>query len=200
MKEYTIVKKPENNMWDKVPSLNIDTPLFENEEVFISAKAQICYDDTALFVRLSCDEEDIRAEEQNPLGEVCADSCMEFFFCPLQGDERYFNIECNMTGAIFLGTGKNVQTLFRLIPEVAPIVPVGKKLEKGWEVSYSVPFSFIRQFFPEFEAKEGKSIRANCYKCGDKTTRPHYFTWNPVPVLPEASYHNPKEFGVMYFG
>ena len=200
MKEYTIVRKPENDTWSQVPTLDIATPLFPEEEVFISAKGQICYDDTALYVRLFCDEEEIRAEEENPLGEICADSCMEFFFSPLEGDKRYFNIECNVKGAIFLGMGSNVHTLVRFIPEEPAILPVGKKLEKGWEVTYTVPYSFIRQFFPEFEAKEGKSIRANCYKCGDKTTRPHYFTWNPVPVLPEASYHNPKEFGVMYFG
>ena len=200
MKEYTIVPKPETLDWTKIPSLDINTPLFEGEEVFISAKGQICYDENALYVRLSCDEEEIRAEEKNPLGEVCADSCMEFFFCPIEGDKRYFNIECNLTGAIFLGMGENVQTLVRFIPEVPAILPQGKKLEKGWEVTYTIPYSFIRQFFPEFKAEKGLSIRANCYKCGDKTSRPHYFTWNPVPVLPEASYHNPDKFGIMYFG
>ena len=199
MKEYTIVKKPLGNIWEKVPYLDINTPLFVGEEVFITAKGQICYDENALYVRLSCDEEEIRAEEKNPLGEVCADSCMEFFFCPMEGDERYFNIECNLTGAIFLGMGSNVQTLVRFIPEEPAILPKGKKLEKGWEVTYTVPYSFIRQFFPEFKVFSGKKIRANCYKCGDKTSRPHYFTWNPVPVLECASYHNPKEFGQMHF-
>lgn len=200
MKEYTIVPKGEILDWSLIPKLDINSPLFPEEEVFITANAQICYDDKALYVRLSCDEEEIRAEEVNPLGEVCADSCMEFFFCPLEGDKRYFNIECNISGAIFLGMGANVQTLVRFIPEVPPICPKGKKLEKGWEVTYSIPYTFIRHFFPEFKAEKGASIRANCYKCGDKTSRPHYFTWNPVPVLPEASFHNPEKFGVMYFG
>jgi len=199
MKEYTIVKKTENFDWDKAPKLSIDTPLFPGDEVFIQAFGQICYDDNALYVRLSCDEKEIRAELNGLLDEVCNDSCMEFFFCPMEGDKRYFNIESNLNGAIFLGFGTNVHTLVRLIPEEPSVNPIAKKTSEGWELCYSVPYEFIRRFFPDFSPRSGKAIRANCFKCGDMTSRPHYYTWNETPPLPMAAFHNPDGFGKMIF-
>ena len=198
MKEYKIVRKPANFDWKNIPSLQIDTPLVP-DEVIIQTFGQICYDDTALYVRLSCDEKDIRAELNGLLDEVCEDSCMEFFFCPMADDKRYFNIESNLNGAIFLGFGSDVHTLVRLIPEEPSIKPVANKTSDGWELTYSIPYEFIRRFFPDFSPKSGDSIRANCFKCGDKTNRPHHYTWNPTPHLPYASFHNPDGFGKMIF-
>ena len=198
MKEYTIIKKPENFSWDKVPALIICEPL-EEVEVTIHARAQICYDNEALHVRLSCDEKNIRAELTGVLDEVCNDSCLEFFFSPMEGDKRYINMESNFNGAIYLGFGSNVHTLIRLLPEEPSIIPCTKKTEEGWELSYSIPYEFIRRFFPEFKVYSGKTMRANCFKCADLTEPPHYLTWNPHPLLECASFHNPDAFGLMKF-
>lgn len=198
MKEYTIIKKSEDFSWDKVPRLTICEPL-EPVEVTIQAWAQICYDEEALYVRLSSDEKNIRAELTGPLDEVCSDSCLEFFFSPIEGDKRYFNVESNLNGAIYLGIGSNAHNLVRLIPEEPSIKPCAKKTEEGWELSYSIPYEFIRRFFPEFKVFSGKKIRANCFKCADMTEPPHYLTWNPHPLLEYASFHNPDAFGLMKF-
>lgn len=198
MKEYTIIKKPENFSWEKVPSLTICEPL-EPVEVTIHAQAQICYDDQALYVHLICDEKEIRAELTGPLDEVCSDSCMEFFFSPMAGDRRYFNIESNFNQAIYLGIGSDAHNLVRLIPEEPSILPQSRKTEEGWELTYSIPYEFIRRFFPDFQVYSGKEIRANCFKCADLTEPPHYLTWNPHPLLEYASFHNPDAFGLMKF-
>lgn len=198
MKEYTIIKKSEDFSWDKVPKLTICEPL-EPVEVTIQAWAQICYDEEALYVRLSSDEKNIRAELTGPLDEVCSDSCLEFFFSPIEGDKRYFNVESNLNGAIYLGIGSNAHNLVRLIPEEPSIKPCAKKTEEGWELSYRIPYEFIRRFFPEFKVFSGKKIRANCFKCADMTEPPHYLTWNPHPLLEYASFHNPDAFGLMKF-
>ena len=198
MKEYTITKKAENFSWDQIPKLTICEPL-EQVEVTIQAWAQICYDEEALHVRLSSDEKDIRAELSGPLDEVCSDSCLEFFFSPVEGDRRYFNIESNLNAAIYLDIGSNAHNLVRLFPEEPSIKPQAKKTEEGWEVSYSIPYEFIRRFFPEFKVYSGKEIRANCFKCADMTEPPHYLTWNPHPLLEYASFHNPYAFGLMKF-
>ncbi len=198
MKEYTITKKTADFSWDKIPSLSICEPL-EQVEVTIHAWAQICYDDMALYIRLSSDEKNIRAELNGVLDEVCNDSCMEFFFCPMEDDKRYFNIESNLNGAIYLGIGSNAHTLVRLIPEEPSIKPGAKKTKEGWELTYSIPYEFIRRFFPEFQVYSGKEIRANCFKCADLTEPAHYLTWNPHPLLEYASFHNPDAFGKMKF-
>lgn len=198
MKEYTIIRRPEVLNWDTVPALQIDW-LFNTAPLPISAQAQVCYDDEALYVRLSAVEENIRAEYFGKLDEICEDSCLEFFFSPMAGDRRYFNIECNPNGCLYLGMGSNVQTLVRFVPEYPSILPKTKRTENGWETVYSVPYSFIRQFFPDFSPAPGYTMRGNFYKCGDKTVQPHYLCWSPVVQLPAASFHNPDMFGTLHF-
>lgn len=197
MREYTITRCNGNPDWNNVPALQIDT--WKNTEPMpISAQAQVCYDDNALYVRLSAVEENIRAELTGLLDEICEDSCLEFFFCPINGDRRYFNIECNPNGCLFLGFGPNVDELVRLIPLEPSIVPAAKRIHGGWETVYSISYQFIRMFFPEFSPISGYSMRANFYKCGDKTVKPHYLTWNPVPSQ-RCSFHNPDAFGIVHF-
>lgn len=197
MREYTITRCNGQPDWDKVPAAQIDN-LLDTEPMPISAQAQVCYDENALYVRLSAVETDIRAELTGLLDEICEDSCLEFFISPIAGDRRYINIECNPNGCLFLGFGPNVDELMRLIPENPPIVPKTKRLDNGWEAVYSIPYSFIRMFFPEFSPAPGYAARANFYKCGDKTPQPHYLTWNPVPMQ-RCAFHNPDAFGVVHF-
>lgn len=200
MKEYTIARRGKNFDWKKLDSLVIDEPL-KPTEADVRGYAQIAYDSENLYVRLWAEEKEIRAEYTGKLDEVCEDSCLEFFFAPIWGDSRYFNLECNLNGAIFLGFGSEpgAKNIVRLIPEVLPIKIRTKTIEGGWEVEHTIPFSFIRHFFPEFAPKSGDSMRANCYKCGDLTEKPHDLAWNPVPVLEMCSFHNPDFFGLMHF-
>ena len=170
MRTYTITKKALPFSWEQIPSLEINTLLW-SPEVPISAQAQLCYDETALYIKLSAKEPNIRAEESGPLGAPCEDSCLEFFFSPIPGDDRYFNIEFSPSGCMYLGMGSNVHNLVRLIPEENPIEPQIRRTADGWELEYSIPYAFIRQFFPGFSPAPGKTIRANCYKCGDSTVQ-----------------------------
>ncbi len=198
MREYTITRCNGQPDWSTIPALQIDN-WFRTEPMAISSQAQVCYDEDALHVRLSAVEENIRAELTGLLDEISEDSCLEFFFCPISGDKRYFNIECNLNGCLYLGFGPNVDELMRLIPENPPIVPAAQRIESGWETVYSIPYSFIRMFFPSFSPVSGYSMRANFYKCAGKKDPPHYITWNPVPKLPKASFHNPDAFGLVHF-
>ena len=197
MREYTITHCNGQPDWSKVTALQIDNWM-KTEPMPISAQAQVCYDENALYVRLSAVEENIRAELTGKLDEICEDSCLEFFFCPIAGDRRYFNIECNPNGCLFLGFGTNVDNLVRLIPENPFIVPKVRRIDGGWETVYSIPYSFVRMFFPEFSPAPGYSTRANFYKCGDKTVQPHYLVWNPVPIQ-RCAFHNPDAFGIIHF-
>ena len=197
MKTYTIVRQEDRIQWDSVPTLSIDTVLWLPAAP-ISAKAQVCYTESALHVCLTATEPNIRAEESGPLGQPCNDSCLEFFFSPVPTDSRYFNIECNPNGCIYLGFGSDRYNLVRLIPEKMPIVPQISRTSDGWRVEYSVPYTFIRQFFPEFSPVSGSAIRANFYKCGDETVQPHYLSWNPVELV-KPDFHRPDFFASMYF-
>ena len=198
MQTYTIVKKMDGLNWDNIPKASLMHKLHV-EDVDIEAFGQLCYDDEYLYVKLSAKEANIRAEYTGLLDQPCEDSCLEFFFSPIDGDERYFNIEMNPNCCTYLGFGRNVHNLIRLIPEETNLFsPKAKRTFDGWEVSYQVPFTFIKQFFPDFAPASGKTMRANFYKCGDLTEQEHYFSWSPITgeVL---SFHRPCDFGRVIF-
>lgn len=198
MKEYVISRCSGQPDWDTVPALAIDTPLW-TPPVDIRAQAQLCYDDAALYVRLRAWETHIRAEETGPLCSPCEDSCLEFFFRPDPEDTRYFNIEFNPNGCLYLGFGNELKDLVRLLPHHAPIVPEIVILSDGWQITYSIPYTFIRHFFPQFRPVSGGTIRANCYKCGDLTPTVHFLAWNSVEDGVNHTFHAPKLFGLMRF-
>ena len=199
MKEYTIKRMNADGDWSQIDTLAIDVSYLDSPD-FYAAWAQIAYDDEALHVHLFCKEPATRAVEHGPLGSPCEDCCLEFFFSPMEGDPRYFNIELNRNGCMYLGLASSLPTLVRLIPEKDGdlLHPVFRDLADGWEVFYTFPYEFVRRFFPDFKVYAGKKIRANCFKCADLTEPPHYFSWSPI-TGEKLSYHKPECFGSMIF-
>lgn len=201
MRQYTITKIREGKPdWDDVPALLIDSHQWA-PKVDISARAQLCYDGAALYVRMEAWEKDVLKRFTSLFDLVWYDSCLEFFFCPAWGDERYLDIESNPNGATFVGYGRRIDDLARLIPSnpTQSIVPCETfEFDGGWGVAFTVPFSLVRLFVPDFAPKSGDRIRANCYKCGDDTKHPHYLSWNPI-ASGAKTFHSPVDFGCMVF-
>ena len=196
MKRYTIARVSGKPDWSAIPALEIDEQLWR-PPVDIAARAQIAWDDAQLYVRLSAREAHIRAEHTGPLGMPCEDSCLEFFFCPIPGDSRYFNIEYNPNACQYLGFGDG-KNLTRLLPERDWFGAAPRRTDDGWLIDYAVPFAFVRMFAPDFKPVSGGSLRANCYKCGDLTAAEHYLAWNPC-TSDAPSFHRPQDFGLMTF-
>ena len=199
MKTYEIKKMTAPADWSDKPIIEIDTPYLDTPET-VKAWAQIAYDDEALLVRLWTEEYQHRATETGPVGAPYEDCCLEFFFCPMEGDSRYFNFENNAIGCCSLGFGSGLDDLVRLVPDTEEDIFCRKvtKFEGGWEICYKFPYSFIKRFFPDFTVFEGKKIRANCFKCADLTEPPHYLSWSPVPTE-NFTFRRPDCFGEMIF-
>ncbi len=199
MRTYTIKKIQGVPNWETVPIMPIDNLLW-TDAIDITAQAQLCWDETALYVRLEAEEPHIRAEEKGPLAQVYKDSCLEFFFRPTERLD-YFNIEINFNGAILLGYTNCIENLIRLqiagIQEKFAIQT--QKTEKGWVLTYCVPFAFVQRFFPEFRPEVGTVCYGNAYKCGDLTEKEHYLAWNPIQWKTPA-FHMPEQFGRLIFG
>ena len=198
MNTYTISRVKEKPDWSVIPSLEMKP--VQSYPLEIRAYGQIAYDEKGLFIHLWAYEPQIRAEEPKPYGNACDDSCLEFFFCPEKEDPQYFNIEFSASGCMYLGIGSGHHDLIRLVPDYTDCLfePTIRILNGEWSIEYFIPFSFIQKFFSGFSPKSGKTIRANCYKCGDKTIQPHFLEWNPVSVKPHT-FHSPKDFGTMVF-
>ncbi len=164
----------------------------------VRAGGNIRHDGENLLVHLWAKEKDIRAEYTAPLSPVHEDSCLEFFFMP-EGEERYLNFEINPNGCLHIGFGRNRNDRERIVPENPEklfSIRTARTAE-GWETRYRIPAAFLRKYFPGF-AFSG-ILKANVYKCGDKTVHPHYLAWQPVGT-PTPDYHRPEYFGEMAFG
>lgn len=164
----------------------------------IRAGGRIRHDGESLFVSLWAKEKHIRAEYTVSPSPVHEDSCLEFFFMP-EGENRYLNFEINPNGCLHIGFGQDRNDR-RLILPADPLAQFQIRTERvpeGWTVSYRIPAVFLHSFYPAF-AFSGV-LKANVYKCGDKTIHPHYLAWNPI-VSPVPDFHRPECFGEMAFG
>lgn len=201
MKTYQVKQMTEGADWSDIPTLDIDTPYLDTPKN-VKAWAKLAYDDEAILVRLRTEEYEHRAKEAGPLGKPYEDCCLEFFFCPMEGDLRYFNFENNSAGCYWLGFGESVgsrrvRLILRREDEDAFERAVNV-FDGGWEITYRFPYEFIRRFFPDFRVYKGKKMRANCFKCADKTDPPHYLSWSPVSVE-NFTFHKSECFGEMVF-
>lgn len=151
------------------------------------------------------EEDSVRAVSGNDLGPVWEDSCCEFFISP-DAEGGYYNLEANCIGTVLLCNG---QTREHRTP--APVALLGqidrwaslgrtpfdtKNGAQAWELSLVVPVSsFFRHRLVDLS---GLQMRANFYKCGDKTSRPHFLSWNPIDVA-SPDFHRPDFFGQITF-
>jgi hypothetical protein len=143
---------------------------------------------------------------------VCRDSCVEFFVQP-PGDHGYFNFEFNCGGNILLyhvrKTDKdcriieqdiipeNELSLIKTFPSLPAIVEPEITEETIWTLGFFIPWKFFiaRNIIKDNKVKN-QVWRANFYKCGGQTSRPHAYSWNE---LNNQSFHNPACFGKINF-
>ena len=145
---------------------------------------------------------DLRAENKEDNGSQWEDSCVEFFVQDPDGSV-YYNFEINALGKVLACAGPDRHNRTkRPAEEMAAIARFSsvKKLDdvkeglQSWRVCIIIPFELIGinpENLPE-------SIRANFYKCGDKTAHPHFVSWSPIDV-PSPDFHRPEFFGELKF-
>ncbi len=197
MNHYTITRIHGQPDWNSIPWLSVENHQW-TEPTDIRMKVQICYNEAGFHLHMRAWEKEVRAVFNEPLCDVCRDSCMEFFFRPVADDIRYFNIEMNPNACSYIGFGSSTADLIRLVIQNEDTI-MQKRVnytEDGWELYYTVPVEVIRVFFPGYQLESGMQIRANCYKCGDDTSVPHFITWNYVDY-PTPSFHQPSHYGLM---
>jgi len=161
---------------------------------------------------------DLRATALADNGRSWEDSCCEFFVS-VDGKE-YFNVETTCIGSVLMahGAGRADRTVFPA-EEVAKVIRRSSlehkeyALEGGpyeWMLDVLIPFGLIGlspEVLPGPSARTipdsspetfAGSIRANFYKCADKTAHPHYISWNPIET-DRPDFHRPEFFGYLKF-
>ena len=198
IKEYVVRRLTEAKPdWSKIEPIQINVPYLDTKDD-VSAEAKLC--ETGIYVSLATTEPHSPAKGKDFLCEPCLDSCLEFFFSPVEDDPRYMNIEFNPNGIYYFGIGTSIKTLVRLLPENRNVL--GAKIRRhntGWSITYKVPADLVRMFFPSFELYSGKVMRANCYKCVEKAEEPNFLAWNDITEGSVLNFHRPHLFGKFIF-
>lgn len=183
-----------------IPKLKIDQYMVR-PEASVCASAQLCWTHDALRVYMTAMEHTILARFNGEYDAVCRDSCLEFFFSPMENDNRYFNIEINPNGACFFGFGYDRESLIRLHPwDIRNLLDIHTcRTNEGWSVAFSMPLELIRLFFPNFTLCSGIKMRANFYKCGDDLEPNHELMWNRIENN-NPDFHQSQFFGELILG
>lgn len=146
---------------------------------------------------------DLRSAALEDNGNVWEDSCCEFFVShPTDG--TYYNFELNCVGTLLAAKRRSRNDADRFSQEKLARIIRHTTLERKvydengkircWSTAIAIPLDLIGldgEDLPE-------SIRANFYKCGDKTAHPHFLSWNRIDT-PAPDFHRPEFFGEIRF-
>ena len=164
---------------------------------------RVAHNNESLYLYYTVIGEELRAVNTEDFGSVWEDSCVEFFM-HREGETGYRNFECNVLGALLSrvheSRDKGVSQT-ELMSSIYRHSTISHRYENGKQVSdWSMYLEIPKEAmgFKDNESLSGQKIRANFYKCGDKTPNPHYLSWNPID-LPEPNFHTPKFFGELDF-
>ena len=196
--------------WASAESLAVDQFPWCKGGVKEATAARVLYDARAIYVQFICQDGHISTEVRPLNGNVCCDSCVEFFATvdPAKGPD-YFNFEVNCCGQIHLGFGPRRGADRKLVAaplasriRVASSVPGPTKDEspddKGWWLAAELPFDMLSEFAGVKIAPAAGSVwRGNFYRCGGKTNQ-QFAAWNP-PGTPRPDFHCPEFFGELTF-
>lgn len=166
---------------------------------------RMAHTDDAILLHYRVKEASVRAVAATDNGAVWEDACVEFFCVPA-ADGIYYNIECNCAGTLLIGAGLERNNREHAPQEVMDRVQRWASLgrasfeekvgECNWELALVIPYSAF--FKHQLTNLDGKKIRANFYKCGDKLQTPHFLSWNPIEIE-NPDFHRPDFFGMLNF-
>ncbi len=162
----------------------------------------------ALIVDFRVSGLDLRAVNLEDNGHQWEDSCVEVFIQDPDG-KSYYNFEINALGKILACSGASRRSRVpRPADEMKEILrfaqndsgsqnngPIEQEGLHNWRVGIVIPFELIG-VDPE---KLPEKIRANFYKCGDKTAHPHFLSWSPIKT-DKPDFHRPEFFGELILG
>lgn len=166
---------------------------------------RIAHAENKILLHYRVEEESVASLAERDNGRVWEDSCCEFFSVPVAGGP-YYNIECNCTGTLLIGSGAEREGRMLAPEEVMQSVdrwsslgsqPFEERVGKvKWEMALVVPVSAY--FKSQVESLSGQLFKANFYKCGDKLKHPHFLSWNPIHIA-KPDFHRPDFFGELCF-
>lgn len=208
--------------WQNANVLEVNISRKESSSHHPQTELKLLYTNQSIFGLFRVQDKYVRAIRSGFQDNVCQDSCVEFFFKP-KPDGGYFNCEFNCSGAMLcfyivdntrtseeeqaelpgpndfidytplkdseLATVKIYHSMpGKVDPEISD--------DTEWFLGFEITLTMLEKYTGELGDLSGQTWEANCYKCADETSHPHWISWNPIN---EKNFHAPECFGEMKF-
>ena len=209
-KDFEITLNWSDENWNHANSLKLENFMGSKPVHFPNVYIKLLYSTKYLYVLYKVEDKYVKSKKRNYQGDVFEDSCVEFFFSPSSDTgEGYFNLETNCGGVQLFHLNSADRSTKKLISyEDYKYISVEHSLPKvnepeiqdslTWYVGYKIPFKLISKYLAYHKPESGSIWKANFYKCADKTSHPHWLTWNKVENL-KPNFHLPQYFGTLDF-
>ena len=183
----------------------IECDTWKCAEINPAVTFRIAHTGSYILLQFHVSDNNLRAEVAEDNGRVWEDSCCEFFVSP-DCDDNYYNFECNCIGTLLLhggwkGTdrGNAPEEVYGTIGRWSSLGDEAFGYRMGaveWDLVEVIPATAL--FNHEIKDFSGRKMKANFYKCGDKTATPHFLSWAPID-LPSPAFHCPEFFSEIVF-
>jgi len=198
--------------WNVAETLEINQFRPEGSGHQPTTEARLLYDKNGVHLIFRVQDQYVRSVQTEFNSSVCSDSCVEFFVKPKE-DKGYINFEMNCGGTLLASyiedcrridggfakyqmlsvADEQMASIYHSMPET-----VNPEIAEPttWINQIFIPFKLFEKYVGELGSISGQTWHANFYKCGDKTSHPHWASWNPVTAL---NFHLPECFGILNF-
>jgi hypothetical protein len=198
----------DDTLWLRAGIATIDRFRPESSDHRPAATVRMLHDGAVLYGFFSVQDRYVVSRCVETNGPVCEDSCVEFFVKPDTGN-GYFNFEFNAGGTVHASyitdrarTADGFKAFAFLDPPALKQVTVIHSLPSiidpettaptEWKLTFSIPAGIMTPHAGDFGSLAGKKWTGNFFKCGDRTSHPHWASWSPVSAL---NFHLPECFG-----
>lgn len=196
--------------WSTIEAIKIDNYMGRLPEHQPKTLAKMGYDSENIYVIFKVEDQFVRAVTDGFHEPVWEDSCCEFFFTPGKDiDKGYFNLEMNCGGTLLLHFNKVARKdmvevdvadckKIEISASLPPIIDPEITEPTTWMLEYKIPIAILEKYTTVEKPATGVTWKGNFYKCGDKTSQPHWLTWSVVDE-PDPNFHVPESFGSLEF-
>lgn len=206
LKEEVSIQQVSELLDDKAEIHRINLVNWQKFPYHPDVRFRIAHSNNQIWLKFYVHEENILAHRIQTNSSTHMDSCVEFFLDPKQ-DGNYYNFEFNCIGTIHLahGPGRKERQFIEpslieekiLVNSTLGKIPFNeKKGGHSWEMTIIIPSEIL--VYEKNLQLSGLEAKANFYKCGDNTSKPHYLSWNPVGTE-SPDFHRPEFFGNLIF-
>jgi hypothetical protein len=199
-------------VWRQAMTGHVDQWLPHSTEHHPATQFRALYDDAWFYLIFRVEDQYVRSVVTEFQGSVCGDSCTEFFVQPKE-EAGYLNFEVNCGGTLLVSyiedptpapggftkyrmLAADEGSLVRIYHSMPAVVEPEITEPTAWVNEVHIPFALFEQIVGPLGKLPGQVWRANFYKCGDKTSHPHWGTWAPIEG---ASFHQPQYFAPIRF-